>query len=121
AEYEIDLWGRVRSLRNAEALELQATAEDLQAAAISLAAQVASLWYELQEQVGQQHLLEDQIRTSERTLKLIEARFRFGQVAASDVLQQRQLVEARREEKSRVLARVAVLEIALAILIGEPP
>lgn len=121
ADYEIDLWGRIRSLRNAEALELEATAEDLHAAAISLAGQVASVWFELQEQVGQRHLLEEQIRTAEETLKLIEARFRLGQVLASDVLQQRQFVEARREEKSRVNARVAELEIALAILVGEAP
>lgn len=121
ANYEIDLWGRIRSLRNAEALDLEATVEDLHAAAISLAAQVASLWFELQEQVGQRHLLEGQIRTAEGTLKLIEARFRLGQVLASDVLQQRQFVEARREEISRVNARVAALEIALAILVGDPP
>lgn len=121
ADYEIDLWGRVRSLRNAEALDLAASAEDLHAAAISLAAQVASLWFELQEQVGQRHLLEGQIKTAEETLKLIEARFRLGQILASDVLQQRQFVEARREEKSRVNARIAALEIALAILVGETP
>lgn len=121
AEYEIDIWGRVRSLRRAEALELKATEEDLQAAAISLSAQVASVWYELREQAGQLELLDEQIRTSEATLKLIEARFRLGQVGASDVLQQRQFVEARREERARVTARIPALEIALALLVGEAP
>lgn len=121
ADYELDIWGRVRSLRNAEALELEATAEDLQAAALSLSAQVASVWYELREQVGQLQLLDEQIRSSEATLKLIEARFRLGKVGASDVLQQRQFVETRREERSRVNSRIPSLEIALALLLGETP
>lgn len=121
ADYEVDLWGRIRSLRNAEALDLLATREDLEAAAISLSAEVASTWYQLQEATGQVALLDKQLETTQVTLELIEGRFRLGLVRAADVLQQRQLVESRREERAQAIARQRVLEVTLAILLGQTP
>ncbi|MBI1291040.1 efflux transporter outer membrane subunit [bacterium] len=121
AEYEVDLWGRVRSLRNAASLDREATAEDLRTAAITLSSGVATTWYQLQEQVGQRELLQSQIEISSETLRQIERRFDMGQAAATDVLQQRQLVEARREDRERVLAEIRSLGIDLAILLGRTP
>jgi NodT family efflux transporter outer membrane factor (OMF) lipoprotein len=121
AEYELDLWGRVRTLRNAAALDRAASAEDLRTAAITLSSQVASTWYELQEQVGQRQLLDGQIAITEKTLGLIEQRFDMGKAAATDVLQQRQLAESRREDRERVQARIRSLELALAVLLGRTP
>lgn len=121
ASYEVDLWGRVRSSRNAARLDAEASITDLQAAAISLSASVASTWYRLQEQTGQVALLERQAKTTEETLSLIEARFRRGRSGASDVLQQQQLLESRREEIRRAESQLRVLEISLATLVGTVP
>ena len=41
ASYEVDLWGRIRSIVESERLRAAATAEDYNAAAISLSAEVA--------------------------------------------------------------------------------
>ena len=49
AAYELDLWGRLRNARDAAAFEASASAADLQAAAITLASDIASNWYQLQE------------------------------------------------------------------------
>ena len=121
AGYELDLWGRVRSARDAAVLDARASAEDLHAAAITLSARVASTWYELVEQYGQLDLLDRQIATNEQVLELITLRFRRGRAGAADVLQQRQLVESNRGEKAQVEADAAVLEHALAVLLGVPP
>ncbi|MBN2581490.1 MAG: TolC family protein, partial [Planctomycetes bacterium] len=121
ASYEIDLWGRVRSTRDAAALDVYATTEDLHAAAITLTAEVARAWYRLIEQRGQLRLLDDQVTTNEKYLEIITLRFRRGQVSATDVLQQRQLVEKTRGERSVVESSIAVLESQLAVLLGRAP
>lgn len=121
AGYEIDLWGRLRSSRDAAALDAKASAEDLQTAAISLSADVAVTWYQLVEQAGQLALLNEQTATNEKVLDLVTLQFRTGQVGIADVLQQRQLIETNRGEKAQISARLKVLEHQLAVLLGQAP
>jgi len=121
ASYEVDLWGRVRSIRNAAALEAAASEEDLRAAAITLSGSVASTWYRLLEQENQLRVLKSQIATTSKTLTVLEGRFRRGLTGASDVLQERQLVESRREALERAVEEYRQLEIALSTLLGSPP
>jgi NodT family efflux transporter outer membrane factor (OMF) lipoprotein len=121
AEYEVDLWGRVRSNRDASVLDVSASREEVQAAAITLSAAVASTWYALVEENGQARLLRDQLETNEKVLELITLRFRSGQSEAADVLQQRQLVESRRGDLASVQSRMAVRSHQLAILLGQHP
>ena len=119
--YEVDLWGRVRSTRDAAALDLLATREDLHAAAITLSGEVADTWYQLLEQRRQLKLLAEQVKTNRDYLELITLRFRHGQVGATDVLQQRQLLESTQGEIAQSEAIVKVLGHELAILLGRSP
>jgi len=121
ASYELDLWGRVRSTRDAAALDLRATEQQVRSAAITLAAEVAATWYALVEQYGQIRLLREQLKTNSNVLELIMLRFRRGQVGAADVLRQRQLVETRQGEIATAESRAAVLAHQLAILLGQSP
>ena len=121
ASYELDLWGRIDSDSKAAALDRRATEAELTAAAISLSAEVASTWYQLVEQYGQQALVSNQLETNSRVLELITLRFRRGKVGATDVLQQRQLVESNRGELANVRSLIGVLEHRLAILLGATP
>jgi len=57
ASYEIDLWGRVRAARDAAALSAVATAHDVQTAAMTLSAEVATTWYDLVEARAEAELL----------------------------------------------------------------
>jgi NodT family efflux transporter outer membrane factor (OMF) lipoprotein len=121
ASYEVDLWGRLKSLSDAAALDREGSREDLKTAAISLSAQVASVHYQLVEQRAQLQVLAAQLQLNEQVLELVTLRFRRGQVKATDVLRQRQLVESTRGEMSLTRSRRAVFEHALAILLGRPP
>jgi NodT family efflux transporter outer membrane factor (OMF) lipoprotein len=121
AGYEVDLWGRIESSSQAATLDRQASEAELTAAAISLSAEVASTWYQLVEQYGQQALVTSQLDTNTRVLELITLRFRRGKVGATDVLQQRQLAESNRGELANVRALIGVLEHRLAILLGAIP
>lgn len=121
ASYEVDLWGRIQSSRDAAAFAAQASEQDLQAAALTLSAEVASTWYQLVEQYGQLEILNAQILNNEQVLELVTLQVRTGQVGIADMLQQRQLVESSQGEKAEVLAQTGVLEHQLAILLGQPP
>ena len=121
AGYELDLWGRIDSRSQAATLDRQAGEAELAAAAISLSAEVAGTWYQLVEQYGQQALVSSQLDTNTRVLELITLRFRRGKVGATDVLQQRQLVESNRGELANIESLIGVLVHRLAILLGTAP
>lgn len=121
AGYEVDLWGRVRSAADAALLDAQAAEQDLQAAAITLSVDMARTWFRLAEQQAQLALVGKQLETNRKYLEAITLRFRRGKVGATDVLQQRQLVEANRGERALIESNIRVLEHQLAVLLGKPP
>lgn len=120
ASYELDLWGRIDSAIEAERLRASATAEDYRAAAISLSAEVALAWYELATARLQLDLITSQLETNEKVLEVLENRFAIGQSGSADVLRQRQLVEATREQQVVFRSAIQVLEHRLAVLEGRP-
>jgi len=120
ASYELDLWGRLTSSRDAAVLDAEASYEDIRAAAISLSAQVAVAWFQLVDQRAQISLLDDQYGTNEQHLELITVQFQTGAASASDVLQQRQTLERSRASKLLAESNEKVLEHQLAVLMGKP-
>jgi len=121
AAYEVDLWGRIGSRVEAERLRASATRADYQTAALSVSAEVARTWYQLTEARLQLALIDDQIRTNEAVVDLLESRFAAGQIRSADVLRQRRLTEATREQAIAIRSRKAVLEHQLAVLQGRSP
>ncbi|PLY00890.1 MAG: hypothetical protein C0624_11170 [Desulfuromonas sp.] len=121
ASYELDLWGRVRATREAAQLAQLANRENLDTAAMSLAAEVAGTWFELTTASGQQQILSEQHTTAAKTLELVELQFRTGKVTLADLLQQRQLLESIAGEQAQAAARVAVTRHSLAVLTGQSP
>lgn len=121
ASYEIDLWGRLRTKRDAAILDARATEADYHTAAISLTAEVATSWYQLVEADLQLELLTQQKETNSKVLELISSQFRSGKIGIADVLQQRQLVESNIGALAGLRADARVLEHRMAILVGVPP
>lgn len=121
SEYEVDLWGRIESGVEAERYRARATLADYRTAAISLSSEVSRTWYQLVEQYNQLELINQQIETNRKMLKLIKSRFSLGQIRSADILRQRQLLESTREQRIVVESRIQVLEHQLAVLLGKPP
>jgi len=121
AAYEVDLWGRVRSTSDAAAMDVMGSQEDLDAAAVSLSAEVAQTWFRLLELREQLKLLDSQIETSKQILELVDLRFGLGKVPAIDLLQQKQQLESKRAEKVRTDSARQVLVHQLAVLLGKAP
>ncbi len=121
ASYEVDLWGRVQALADAEQLRASASEADYQAAAISLSGEIANTWFQWLEQHAQRQLAENQLATNRNVLTVIETRFGTGMSSSADVLRQRQLVEASDDRLNEVAAEITVLENQLAVLQGMAP
>lgn len=121
ASYEIDLWSRVRNTAQAAQLQLQATRYELDAARISIAGQLATTWAQWVAADQTVRLFEKELESFETNLKLVELRFRQGIAVASDVLQQRQLVESAQGNLSQAISSRDVLQNSLSILVGQPP
>lgn len=121
ASYEVDLWGRIRSQSQAEALRAEASLADYRAAAVSLSAEVARTWYGLVEAWEQHALIERQVATNEKILRQLRVRVAKGQGRAVDLLRQEQLVRATREQLTIVEGNAGVLANRLAVLQGDTP
>lgn len=121
AAYELDLWDRIESHVEAERLRASATAEDYYVTALALSAEVARAWFTLIEAHAQLALVKQQTETNLKVLKALETRFALGQIRSADVLRQRQLVEATREQAVIEQTRIDLLEHLLALLQGQAP
>lgn len=121
ASYEIDLWGRIRAGMQAADFRIEGNYYDYKAAAMTLSANVASLWFRLliiQEQLA---LINQQVETNKEVIKLIEARFGAGQVKGVDVLRQKQLLEQSKSLKIQFEADKLQTQNQLAVLLGRAP
>ena len=121
AAYEIDVWKRISSLKRGALLDMEATREDLESIAMTLAAQVAEAWFSVVEQGAQTKLLSRQQETGRTFLELTRLRFSQGLASALDVYQQRQQLAATRAEVPLVESRKEVFRHQLAVLVGDAP
>lgn len=120
SRYEVDLWGRVRSEHQVAILRKEASRQELNAAAMTIAAEVASRWVGIISQRMQKKLLEDQLGINETLLELVNLRFKSAMVSVLDVYQQKQLVDSVLAEIPLVEQEEQLLMNQLAVLLGKP-
>jgi len=121
ASYEIDIWGKVKSMVDASKLDAQASRQDLDSLAMTLAAQVAEAWFGIIEMEAQKDLLQRQKKVNDTYLDLVESRFGQGLATALDVYQQRQQVASIKARLPNIESGLRVLRHQLAVLLGRPP
>lgn len=121
AGYEVDLWDRLGSQARAAALGSRAAGEDLRFLRLSLAAQVADLYFLAVEKRAQLQLADESIATLAEVLDRVESRYQSGLASAADVYQARQNLLEVRESRPTFAAALSVAEHGLAILLGRFP
>ena len=121
AAFEVDLWNKIRSRRDAARLEEDASREEVAALYLRLSAQVADLYYLAVEQRAQLVLADSTIAAYLDALARVEDRYREGLVPALDVYQARQNLAAARARRPLPEAGAAQAEHALAVLLGRFP
>lgn len=119
--YEVDLFGQRKAAGDAAELEAEASRAAFEAAAMSIAANIAETWYDLVEVRARRALLEEQLELNETYLDLVKLRFEQGLVSALDVHQQRQQVVTTRAQLALLDAQKETLRQQLALLVGETP
>ena len=120
AAYELDFFGRIRSLK-AEALEAYlGTEEARRSAQISLVAEVANAWLTLAFDRERQTLAQRTFETRRTSHDLIRRSYEAGAVTALDLHQSQTLLQSARADLARYTAFVAQDENALALVAGVP-
>ena len=120
AAYELDFFGRVRSL-NAQALESYlGTEEARRSAQISLVAEVASAWLTLASDHERQALARSTYESRLKSHNLIRRSVEAGAAPALDLHQSQQLLQSARADVARFGTFVAQGENALALVVGAP-
>ncbi|HET8869992.1 MAG TPA: efflux transporter outer membrane subunit, partial [Aquabacterium sp.] len=119
--WEADLWGRLASLKDAADWEAQATEEDRLAAALSLSATVANLYWQIAYLNQRVEASQQSIDYATRTLTLVEAQYRAGDVSGLELAQARQALAAQQASHAQWLQQRVQARNALAILFDAPP
>lgn len=118
--YELDFFGRIRSL-NAEALEAYlGTEEARRSAQISLVAEVANAWLTFAADRERLALASSTYETRQKSSDLTRRIFEAGAVSALDLHQAETLLHNARADAARYRSFVAQDENALALIVGAP-
>ncbi len=119
--WEADLWGRIRNNVSASQANAEAVAADLESTRLSLQAQLAQSYLALRIVDAQKHLLDGEIESYAKSLKLTENRKAGGIAASKDVAQARTILATTKAESIDTEVQRTQLEHAIAMLIGVPP
>jgi NodT family efflux transporter outer membrane factor (OMF) lipoprotein len=121
ANWDIDIWGRIRRTTESNVASAQASSAALAAARLSAQAELATDYFELRAQDQLQKLLDDTVEAETLSLHITESRYKFGVAARADVVTaQTQLLGSQAQQVNAKIQR-AILEHAVAVLVGKQP
>jgi NodT family efflux transporter outer membrane factor (OMF) lipoprotein len=121
AAWDLDIWGKIRRTTESDLASAQSSAAALAAARLSAQAELATDYFELRAQDQLQKLLDDTVEAETQSLHITESRYKFGVAARADVVSaQTQLLGSQAQQVNAKIQR-AILEHALAVLIGKQP
>ena len=116
--WELDLFGRVRSLKN-EALESYlALSETGRSTRLSLVAQVASNWLTVGAYEQRLALAQQTLQSQRKTLELTQNKHQFGVASAVDVSQVQTSVESARADVASYTTALEQARHALDLAVG---
>ena len=119
SSYELDFWGRQRALKDAAESSRQASVFDRETVRLTVIASVAQAWLQcvgLRERVAIAQL---NFEVSERLLKLVESRARYGAATSVELAQQRGQVAAQQRVVALLRKQLADAHAVLALLSGQ--
>ena len=119
--YQIDLWGKLQGQCDSAYFNAQAQAEAYQVALLTLTTDLASTYFQLRAMDTNIDVLRSTLETRRKNLSLNQARYDKGLAANIDVSQAAVLFYNADSDLNDALRQRAILEDAIAALIGLPP
>ena len=119
--YELDLWGRLASQRDASRWEAEATAQDRAATELSLIGTTATLYWQIAYLNETIALSEASLQDTQRALDLTRVKYQAGAISGLDLLQAQQQVTSQEAELTQSRQQRVAQRHALALLFDGPP
>jgi len=121
ASWELDFWGRIRrGIESADA-SLLATLADYDNTLVTLTADVANTYIALRTAEERIRIARENVEIQEQTLKIVEARFKYGTVTQLDVEQARTVLLNTQATLPTLETQRRQARDALSVLLGMPP
>lgn len=118
SSYELDLFGRVRSLKDQALEQYLSTEQARRSVQISLVSQVAATWLALASDRERLLLARETLASQQDSYRLINSRYEAGISSGLDLNQARTSVDAARVDIARYTALAAQSENALNLVVG---
>ena len=120
SSYELDLFGRVRSLKDQALEQYLATEQARRSVQISLVSQVAATYLTLAADRERLQLAKETLASQQSSYQLTQSRFEAGVSSALDLHQAQTSVDTARVDIARYTTLVAQDENALNLVVGSP-
>jgi multidrug efflux system outer membrane protein len=120
SSWELDFFGRIRSLKDRALEQYLATEQVRRGAQILLVAEVANAYLTLAADRESLKLVQSTLEAQQATYNLIKRRYEVGASSELDLRQSQTRVDAARVDIARYTGQVALDENALNLLIGSP-
>lgn len=120
ASFELDFFGRVRSLNDAALASYLSTEEARQSVHISLIAEVAKAYLSERAFTEQQELAQRTLESRSKAYDLAKQRFEVGATSALDLRQNEALLQTARVAQVALARQRAQAWNALTVLVGQP-
>ena len=119
--WEVDLFGKIRRMSEADRAQMLATDQAAQGVMVSLAAEVATTYFDYLQYEYAEHISRSTLRSREDTYRLMESSFRAGTINEMELSQSRAAVATAQAAIPRFeRARQQALH-ALSLLLGQNP
>ncbi|MGI8672428.1 MAG: efflux transporter outer membrane subunit, partial [Luteitalea sp.] len=118
--YELDVFGRIRSLNEQALQQFLATEQARRAVQIALVAEVAQAWLTYAADTDRLRLAHETLDNQQAALTLTRQRLEAGITSALAVRQAETTVESARVDAARYLSQMAQDRNAIELLVGAP-
>lgn len=121
ANWEADIWGKLRRDLESTQASSQASAADLAALKLSIQAELVASYFALRINDAQRELLDDSIAAFEKSMELTNNRYKAGVASRADLVQAEAQLRSTQAQALDLDVQRTQLEHAIAILLGKAP